>query len=222
MPPPPAKDIYNVGLGLNAVADRSRGQGMTGVTPPPNLSWSWKPMQSVRDRDRSPPLECWWRHTGNVQGGACVNFSAGGWRHAGNVQGGGACERGWWRHAGNVRGGGGEVIACECLHPPPSGNPVSAPVLKCRPKCRIKCRPENRNRKAEQDSQGSPPMSLWRNPDWGAHTSKLSTHQCIKSSHARLTGYHPTKFVFRTKCRKMKEWHYSLHRLVLEKAAAIN
>ena len=34
----------------------------------------------------------------------------------------------------------------------------------------------------------------------GAHASKLSTHQCIKSSHARLTVYHPTKFVFRTKC----------------------
>ena len=35
-----------------------------------------KPMQSVRDRNRpiTPPpldLECGWRHTGNVQGGAC-------------------------------------------------------------------------------------------------------------------------------------------------------
>ena len=44
-----------------------------------------------------PPLECGWRHTGNVQGGGGVcecprvgvfyNFLEGGWRHANNVQG---------------------------------------------------------------------------------------------------------------------------------------
>ena len=66
---------------------------------PLNLSQYWKPMESVRDRDRSPPLECGWRHTGTVQGGgggACecprvgvfFNFPEGGWRHADNVQGG--------------------------------------------------------------------------------------------------------------------------------------
>ena len=54
------------------VADPGGGVGRWQGWPPPplTLSWSWNPMQSVRDRDRSPPpLECWWRHVGNVQGG---------------------------------------------------------------------------------------------------------------------------------------------------------
>ena len=82
------------------------GGGWREWSPPPlNLSWSWKPMQSVRDRSwqgpiTPPPLECGWRHTGNVQGGcACeclrvgvlFNFSEGGWRHADNVQRGEGC-----------------------------------------------------------------------------------------------------------------------------------
>ena len=41
-----------------------------------------------------------------------------GGRHADNVQGGG-------RHADNVQGGG----ACECLHRPHLGNPVSTPGI---------------------------------------------------------------------------------------------
>ena len=80
--------------------------------PPPNLSRSWKPMQSVRDRGwqgprgRSPPLECGWQCPRGVLNCECS-------------QG-----RGWWRHASNAQGW--------CLWmsspPPPSGNPVSAPA----------------------------------------------------------------------------------------------
>ena len=65
-----------------------------------------------------PPLECGWRHTGNVQGGVCAcecpsvrvffNFSEGGWRHADNVQGGGG-------------------VLVNVFTPPPSKNPGSAP-----------------------------------------------------------------------------------------------
>ena len=74
------------------------GEGDRGDHPPPlNLSRYWKPMQSVRDRDRSPPLGMWMTSHGQCpRGGACecprvgvfFNFSEGGWHHADNVQGG--------------------------------------------------------------------------------------------------------------------------------------
>ena len=100
----------------------------------------------VTGTDRPPPLECGWPHIGNVQGGggACecprvgvfLNFSEGGWRHADNVEGGLVLV--------NVQGGGvfqfsgGRMTSRrQCprggglwnVSPPPSGNPVSAPVI---------------------------------------------------------------------------------------------
>ena len=81
-----------------------------------------------------PPLECGWRHTGNVQGGgggACecprvgvfFNLSEGGWRHADNVQEGGGGYL-WISKSGGVfqffegqMTSGGAY--CDCLHPPP-------------------------------------------------------------------------------------------------------
>ena len=83
-----------------------------------------------------PPLECGWRHTGNVQGGVLVNvqegggvfsnFSEGGWRHADNVQGGlpvNVQEWGhfsnWWRHADNVQGGGAPGVPPIQVQTPP-------------------------------------------------------------------------------------------------------
>ena len=55
---------------------------MTGmITPPPlNLSRYWKPMQSVRDRDRSPPpLGMWMTSHGQCPRGVLVNVQEWGW-----------------------------------------------------------------------------------------------------------------------------------------------
>ena len=81
----------------------TRSGGSRGSPHPLNLSWYWKPMQSVRDRDRSPPppLGMWMTSHGQCpRGGACecprvgvfYNFLEGGWRHADNVQGGGVLQ----------------------------------------------------------------------------------------------------------------------------------
>ena len=82
------------------------------IPPPPlNLSWYWKPMQSVRDRDRSPPL---WNVDDVTRtmskGGGLVNVQEWG------------CFTIFWR-AGDV------TQTMSKLHTPPplSGNPISAP-----------------------------------------------------------------------------------------------
>ena len=71
-----------------------------------------------------PPLECGWRHTGNVQrggGGACLRMSKSG----GVFQffGGRMTSR---RQCPRARGGG---CLWNVFTAPPSGNPVSAPVI---------------------------------------------------------------------------------------------
>ena len=79
---------------------RIQGGGDRGDHPPLNFSRYWKPMQSVRDRDRSPPpLGMWMTSHGQCPRGVCACecprvgvffiFPEGGWRHADNVQGGG-------------------------------------------------------------------------------------------------------------------------------------
>ena len=100
------------------MADRGGGGWQGWSHTPLNLSRYWKPMQSVRDRDRSPPpLECGWRHTGNVQEGVLVNVQEWGcfsiFRRADDI-------------TRTMSNGGG------CLwmsSPPPSGNPVSTPEM---------------------------------------------------------------------------------------------
>ena len=86
--------------------------------PPLNLCWSWKPMQSVRDRDRSPPphlgmLMMSHRHRPR---GVLVN-----------VQAVGVCLEGGGGVLVNVLKGEGDEVTramskggctCECLHPP--------------------------------------------------------------------------------------------------------
>ena len=85
---------------------RIRGGGWQGwsviIPPPLNLSWSWKPMQSVRDRDRSPPPP--WNVddvTRAMSKGGCLSMSKRGClsivRRVDDVtqamsKGGGACE----------------------------------------------------------------------------------------------------------------------------------
>ena len=98
----------------------SRGADPGMITPPwtcPDTENLCKVCVTGTDHP-PPPLGMWMMSHGHCpRGGACecprvgvfFNFPEGGWRHADNVQG----------------GGGG---ACECLHPPPPGNPVSAPV----------------------------------------------------------------------------------------------
>ena len=140
--PPPL--FLLVDLRWTPVADPGGGAGV--ITPP----WTCTDTENlckvcVTGTDHPPPP---WNvddvtRAMSKGGGACecprvgvfFNFSEGGWRHADNVQGGGVLvnvqevgvsfnlSEGGWRHAGNVQGG----CACECLHPPPSGIPVSAP-----------------------------------------------------------------------------------------------
>ena len=49
--------------------------GGQGWSPPLNLSRYWKPMQCAWPGPIPPPLECGWRHTGNVGGGGCLWMS---------------------------------------------------------------------------------------------------------------------------------------------------
>ena len=93
----PLPNVITITLKVNgnAVADAGGvGGGGGGVITPP---WTCRDTENlckvcVTGTDHPPPLECGWRHTGNVQvgGGVCLWMSS----------------------------------------PPPSGNPVSAPVLR--------------------------------------------------------------------------------------------
>ena len=132
-----------VDLRWTPVADP--GGGGRGDHPTLNLYRYWKPMQSVRDRDRSPPppLECGWRHTGNVQGGALVNVQEWGcfsiFLRADDVtrtmSKGGGClwmSKRWgclsiFRRADDVTQAMSKGGCLWMSSPRPSGNPVSAP-----------------------------------------------------------------------------------------------
>ena len=79
------------------------------------------------DQPPPPPLECGWRHTGNVQGGVLANvqewgcFSKGGWRLADNAQGGGGCL--WMSKSGGV------CVLVNVFTPPPPFQEILYPRL---------------------------------------------------------------------------------------------
>ena len=132
---------------------RIQGGGWQGWSPPPPhelvpiLKTYCKVF--VTGTDHRPPLGMWMTsHRQCPMGGGCLWMSKSGgvfqffgrrMTSRGQCPRGGACEcprvgfffnfpEGGWRHADNVQGGG---VLVECLHPPPppSGNPVSAPVI---------------------------------------------------------------------------------------------
>ena len=138
----------------HSVADPGGGFDR-GDHPPLNFSWSWKPIQIVRNWDWSPPLGMLMTSRGPCPSGGCLpNFrrvdditrtiSKGGclWMFSRQrvmtshrqCPRGGACEcsqgGGWWRHAGNVQGGGRLWMSSPFS---PSGNPVSAPAHSLTP-----------------------------------------------------------------------------------------
>ena len=110
------------------------GGGIQGWSPPP--PWTCPPITPS-------PLECGWRHTGNVQGAGCVlvnvQESGGVFQFfGGRMTSRGQCPRGGGCACECPRVGAFFKLmtsrgqcprgCCECLHPaPPSGNPVSAP-----------------------------------------------------------------------------------------------